>query len=47
MIKVLKDGYDLSAVGNVDAPLPEVIAQATRFIFSFIRDEGMQKHVAH
>ena len=30
MIKVLKDGYDLSAVGNVDAPLPEVIAQATR-----------------
>ncbi len=32
MIKVLKDGYDLSAVGNVDAPLPEVIAQATHFI---------------
>ena len=26
VIKVLKDGYDLSAVGNVDAPLPEVIA---------------------
>ena len=32
VIKVLKDGYDLSAVANVDAPLPEVIAQATRFI---------------
>ena len=32
MIKVLKDGYDLSAVGNVDAPLLKVIAQATHFI---------------
>ena len=32
VIKVLKGGYDLSVVGNVDAPLPEVIAQATHFI---------------
>ena len=32
VIKVLKDGYDLSAVGNVDAPLLKVIAQATHFI---------------
>lgn len=32
VIKILKDGYDLSAIGNVEAPLPEVIAQATRFI---------------
>ena len=31
LIKVLKDGYGLSAIGNVDAPLPEVIARATRF----------------
>ena len=32
VIKVLKDGYDLSPVGNVDAPLLKVIAQATHFI---------------
>ena len=45
VIKVLKDGYYLSAVGNVDAPLPEVIAQATHF--SLLWDEGKQRHVAH
>ena len=39
VIKVLKDGYDLSAVRNGDAPLPEVIAQdhASRFISACYR----------
>ena len=32
VIKHLKEGCDLSAIGNVDAPLQEVIDQATRFI---------------
>ena len=32
VIKHLKEGCDLSAIGNVDAPLQQVIDQATRFI---------------
>ena len=32
VIKHLKEGCDLSAIGNVDAPLQHVIDQATRFI---------------
>lgn len=31
VIKILKGKYDLSAIGNVDAPLPEMIVQATHF----------------
>ena len=32
VIKLLKEGYDLSAIGNVDSPLKDVIHQATCFI---------------
>ena len=32
VIKHLKEGCDLSATGSVDAPLQQVIDQATRFI---------------
>ena len=32
VIKHLKEGCDLSAIGNVDAPLQQVTDQATRFI---------------
>lgn len=32
VIKALKDGYDLSAIGNMDAPLQQVLEQATAFI---------------
>ena len=32
VIKLLKEGYDLSAIGNVDSPLQNVIHQATCFI---------------
>ena len=32
VIKHLKEGCDLSAIGNVDAPLQQVIDQTTRFI---------------
>ena len=32
VIKHLKEGCDLSAIGNVDAPLQHVIDQANRFI---------------
>ena len=32
VIKHLKEGCDLSAIGNVDAPLQQLIDQATRFI---------------
>ena len=32
VIKHLKEGCDLSAIGNVDASLQQVIDQATRFI---------------
>lgn len=31
VIKALKVGYELSAIGNVDAPLQQVIDQATVF----------------
>ena len=34
VIKHLKKGCDLSAIGNVDAPLQQVIDQATRFILA-------------
>ena len=33
--KHLKEGCDLSAIGNVDAPLQQVIDQATRFISAY------------
>ena len=32
VVKVLKAGYDLSAMGNMDAPFHRVIEQATAFI---------------
>ena len=32
VIKVLKAGYELSAIGNVDAPFKQVLNQATAFI---------------
>ena len=32
VIKLLKEGYDLSALGNADSSLQYVIHQATRFI---------------
>ncbi|KAJ8334026.1 hypothetical protein SKAU_G00413450 [Synaphobranchus kaupii] len=32
VIKVLKAGYELSAIGNVDAPFQQVLNQATAFI---------------
>ena len=47
VIKVLKDGYDLSVVGNVDAPLPWSDCSSHSFHFSLLRDEGKQRHVAH
>ena len=46
LIKHLKEGCDLSAIGNVDAPLQQVIDQATRY-FSVLWHEGQHRHVTH
>ena len=47
VIKALKAGYDLSAIGNVDAPFQQVLDQATAFISGLLWHNGEHGHDTH
>ena len=47
VINVLKAGYELSAIGNMDAPFQQVLHQATSFISAMLWHKGEHRHVTH